>query len=87
MEQERVTTPSTCTEQAPHSAMPQPYLVPVSPTHSRISENSIPIIIRPRLGRPCFGHGRSSVQKPSEKDADSERHHDARQGPFLDLVA
>ena len=39
-EQERVATPSMCTVQAPHWAMPQPYLVPVRPivsrnTHSR----------------------------------------------------
>src|SRR3954462_13855681 len=30
-EQERVGVPSMCTVQAPHWAMPQPYLVPVSP--------------------------------------------------------
>ena len=34
-EQERIATPSTCTVQAPHWAMPQPYLVPVRPTCSR----------------------------------------------------
>src|SRR4029450_11910274 len=38
--QERAGSPFTCTMQAPHSAIPQPYLVPVSPmvsrnTHSR----------------------------------------------------
>src|SRR6266568_7806763 len=39
-EQERVATPSIWTVQAPHCAMPQPYLVPVRPTCSRITHNS-----------------------------------------------
>src|SRR5688572_16758319 len=38
--QERVATPSMCTVQAPHWAMPQPYLVPVRPTCSRITHSS-----------------------------------------------
>jgi hypothetical protein len=33
--QERVATPSTCTVQAPQSAMPQPNFVPVMPTAKR----------------------------------------------------
>src|SRR5262249_38998037 len=37
---ERVATPSICTVQAPHWAMPQPYLVPVRPTFSRIAHSS-----------------------------------------------
>src|SRR5260221_14001759 len=37
---ERVATPSICTVQAPHWAMPQPYLVPVSPTVSRRTQSS-----------------------------------------------
>src|SRR5438445_3275979 len=40
MPQERIATPSIWTVQAPHCAMPQPYLVPVSPTFSRIAHNS-----------------------------------------------
>ena len=40
MPQERVATPSIWTVQAPHCAMPQPYLVPVSPTFSRIAHSS-----------------------------------------------
>ena len=32
---DRVATPSICTVQAPHWAMPQPYLVPVRPSVSR----------------------------------------------------
>src|SRR6202011_815170 len=38
--QERVATPSTCTVQAPHSAMPQPNLVPVMPSTSRNTHSS-----------------------------------------------
>ena len=37
--QERTGWPSTCTVQAPHSAMPQPYLVPVSVSFSRITHS------------------------------------------------
>src|ERR1700726_4421002 len=33
--QERAGAPSTCTVQAPHSAMPQPNFVPVMPSTSR----------------------------------------------------
>ncbi len=38
--QERVGAPSTCTVQAPHSAMPQPNLVPVMPSTSRSTHSS-----------------------------------------------
>ena len=38
--QERAASPSTCTVQAPHTATPQPYLVPVRPTCSRITHSS-----------------------------------------------
>src|ERR1044071_5105458 len=34
IEQERLTSPLICTEQAPHCATPQPYLVPVRPACS-----------------------------------------------------
>src|SRR5262244_3965473 len=37
--QERVALPSMCTVQAPHSAMPQPNLVPVRPTCSRMAHS------------------------------------------------
>src|ERR1043165_951445 len=37
---ERRTSPLMCTEQAPHCATPQPYLVPVRPTCSRITHKS-----------------------------------------------
>src|SRR6266446_7766667 len=36
--QERTALPSRCTVQAPHIATPQPYLVPVRPTCSRIAQ-------------------------------------------------
>src|SRR5689334_7140935 len=36
-EHERTGAPSMCTVQAPHCAMPQPYLVPVRPACSRIA--------------------------------------------------
>src|SRR5204863_9752528 len=39
MEQERWTSPLMCTAQAPHWAMPQPYLVPVRPTCSRKAQS------------------------------------------------
>src|SRR5882672_9662416 len=38
--QARTGCPSTCTVQAPQSAMPQPYLVPVSPSSSRRAHSS-----------------------------------------------
>ncbi len=37
---ERVGSPSTCTVQAPHRAMPQPYLVPVRSKKSRTTQSS-----------------------------------------------
>ena len=40
IEQERCTSPLMCTEQAPHCATPQPYLVPVRPTCSRMTHSS-----------------------------------------------
>src|ERR1700730_7208982 len=39
IEQERIATPSTWTVQAPHCAMPQPYLVPVMPMVSRNTQS------------------------------------------------
>src|SRR3954462_9336579 len=40
IEHERITSPLMCTEQAPHCATPQPYLVPVRPTCSRMTHKS-----------------------------------------------
>jgi hypothetical protein len=39
--QERTAAPSTCTVHAPHWAIPQPYLVPVRPTHSRMATKRV----------------------------------------------
>src|SRR5262249_11606483 len=39
-EQERTATPSICTVQAPHMAMPQPYFGPVIPSSSRNTHSS-----------------------------------------------
>ncbi|XQU71739.1 hypothetical protein OJJOAM_004528 [Cupriavidus sp. H18C1] len=38
--QARIGEPSICTVQAPHSAMPQPNLVPVMPSSSRNTHSS-----------------------------------------------
>src|SRR6266851_5700817 len=40
IEHERTTSPFRCTEHAPHCATPHPYLVPVRPTCSRITQSS-----------------------------------------------
>src|SRR4051812_7772754 len=40
IEQERCSSSLMCTEQAPHCATPQPYLVPVRPTCSLITQSS-----------------------------------------------
>src|SRR5579872_3357618 len=37
--QERIAWPSRCTVQAPHRAMPHPYLVPVMPSESRSTQS------------------------------------------------
>src|SRR5262245_25960594 len=39
-EQDRTATPSTCTVQAPHTAIPQPYFGPVNPSSSRSTQSS-----------------------------------------------
>src|SRR5437899_7200832 len=64
--QERIATPSTWTVQAPHCAMPHPYLVPVSPTFSRIAQRSgvssststlivLPLMLRFAIAYPLIG--------------------------------
>src|SRR6516225_3138186 len=40
MEHDRMGLPLRCTVQAPHWAMPHPYLVPVSPARSRMAHNN-----------------------------------------------
>src|SRR5450759_5210313 len=68
MAQERTGSPSICTVHAPQSAMPQPYLVPVRPTCSRIAHSrgvlgstsnswDLPLIVRRAIVLPpCHGH-------------------------------
>ena len=64
--QERIATPSIWTVQAPHCAMPQPYLVPVRPIFSRIAQSSgvsgststskvLPLILRFAIAIPFSG--------------------------------
>src|SRR6266850_5381364 len=63
--QDRVATPSIWTVQAPHCAMPQPYLVPVRPAFSLIaqssgvsastsSSNALPLIVRFAIAFPLL---------------------------------
>src|SRR3977135_1420144 len=63
---ERIATPSTWTVQAPHCAMPQPYLVPVRPIFSRIAHSNgvsgststskaLPLIVRFAISVPFDG--------------------------------
>src|SRR5260221_6294398 len=65
MPQERIATPSTWTVEAPHCAMPQPYLVPVRPIFSRIAQssgvsgsmstlNALPLIVRFAIAFPLI---------------------------------
>src|SRR6202790_854678 len=64
-EHERNGWPSTWTVQAPHCAMPQPYLVPVRPIFSRIAQSTgasgststsivLPLIVRFAIAIPLF---------------------------------
>src|SRR5215475_3170209 len=65
--QERIGWPSTCTVQAPHSAMPQPNFVPVRPRWSRSvqrsgvsgatsAERALPLTLRVTIGTPDADH-------------------------------
>src|SRR5437763_16123744 len=59
-EHERVATPLMCTVQAPHCAMPQPYLVPVMPSESRstqskgVSGSTSTLWVRPLIDRDAM---------------------------------
>src|SRR5258708_30010686 len=72
-EQERTGSPSRWTVQAPHCAMPQPYLVPVRPTFSRIAHSSgvsgststwkvLPLIVRFAIAFPWLLHPSIELQ-------------------------
>src|SRR5438093_8760632 len=75
---ERVALPSTCTVQAPQSAMPQPYLVPVRPTCSRIAHSSgvlgstftslvLPLIVRRAMSAPSPGRSAETIRYPARE--------------------
>src|SRR5690348_13006345 len=77
MPQERTATPSTCTVQAPHCAMPQPYLVPVRPTFSRITQssgvsgststlNDFPLIVRFAIAVPLLAQSTDGARREIE---------------------
>src|SRR5579859_1448004 len=81
IEQDRRTSPFTWTEQAPHCAMPQPYLVPVSPTCSRITHRrgvsastctsrALPLILSLAIRCPPLQGGLTTVasQKYARRD-------------------
>src|SRR5437870_12253679 len=72
MTQERMARPSTCTVHAPHCATPHPYLVPVSPTCSRIAHNSgvlgstftslvLPLIVNRAMDVSSSGCGAANI--------------------------
>src|SRR5262245_32660668 len=73
---ERTALPSTCTVQAPHCAIPHPYLVPVSPTCSRSAHNSgvlgstftslvLPLIVNRAMDVPSSGCGAANISHPA----------------------
>src|SRR5690606_9100472 len=59
---DRVGAPSRCTVHAPHNAIPQPYLVPVSPSVSRrtqsrgVSSATSTLSLLPLIVRLIIGH-------------------------------
>src|SRR5882672_5701949 len=76
MPQERTAWPSMCTVQAPHCAIPQPYLVPIMPMLSRITQSSgvsgststlcdFPLTVR--LIIFCFPLGMYFIQPPDRQ--------------------
>src|ERR1700730_13333330 len=75
--QERIATPSIWTVQAPHCAMPQPYLVPVRPAFSLIAQssgvsgststsNALPLIVRFAIAFPRYWFIPSSEPSPGD---------------------
>src|SRR2546425_1271902 len=88
--QERIALPSMCTVQAPHCAMPQPYLVPVRPTcsrtaHSRgvlgltLTSSALPLIVKRAMAFPpgvvVFGISAIGPPKASGLAAMAGRQH------------
>src|SRR5256886_4325516 len=80
--QVRVATPSRCTVQAPHCAMPQPNLVPVRPSVSRSTQRSgvsgvtltvsrLPFTVKEIGDMTCFlykGNGEQRAQAARERE-------------------
>src|SRR2546430_10666946 len=78
----RVATPSRCTVQAPHCAMPQPNLVPVRPSVSRSTQRSgvsgvtltvsrLPFTVKEIGDMTCFlykGNGEQRAQASRERE-------------------
>src|SRR2546426_6458178 len=73
--QERTALPSRCTVHAPHSATPQPYLVPVRPTCSRIAHSSgVPGSTLTSLVLPLIVKRAMALPSP-DRSAENIRHH------------
>src|SRR3989441_10405906 len=73
--QERPALPSRCTVHAPHSATPQPYLVPVRPTCSRIAHSSgVPGSTLTSLVLPLIVKRAMALPSP-DRSAENIRHH------------
>src|SRR5512145_440281 len=73
--QERTALPSMCTVQAPHIAMPHPYLVPVRPACSRIAHKSgvlgltltssdLPLMLKRAMVSPSPDCGAVNIRDP-----------------------
>src|SRR3989442_4179801 len=81
VEQDRAGCPFTCTVQAPHSAMPQPYLVPVMPRWSRRPHRrGVGRSPSPHMGLPLTFRGLLEGLL-GEKSADAPRPRARRPGP------
>src|SRR5256885_7327489 len=72
--QERIGCPSSCTVHAPHSAIPQPNLVPVRPTTSRsthrigMSDGTSTVTSRPLMFRVVMNDAPRDRMKDSEPE-------------------
>src|SRR4029453_16664819 len=93
IEHERATPPLMCTEHAPHCATPQPYLVPVRPTCSRMTHSSgvsasactsrtLPLMFSFAMGGSLQGGSRARLHYPTT--GAKARRHDPRQRSGLE---
>jgi hypothetical protein len=70
-EHDRAGTPSTCTVQAPHWAIPQPYLVPIRPITSRSTQSSgVSASTSTSCGRPLTV--RRAIKPPPDRTRDAQ---------------